>query len=269
MPPAVDAVSRLDQNRRRAAALVNRCLLTLAAPIAVLGLLVVFVTRAWILVLAVLVVEAAVMAAAANMLRSYGDRLLAGSGALPAEGDGFARLHNLVDGLAVAHGLATPDLYVVPAEGANAAAVVLRSRQPVVLVTSALVDGFERIELEGVLTDVLCRVRDGDASVGTLVAAVGSGGLFSLIAPVVGGSLAAALDPDTAQLADFAAVALTRYPPGLAAGLERMAAVGTAVGVARGSDAHLWLADPLAAGAPAGLLAFPPLDERVAALREL
>lgn len=267
MPPAVDAGSRLDQNRRRAATLVNRCLLALAAPIGVLGLLVVFVSRAWFLVLAVLAVEAAVLAAAANQLRGYGDRFLATSGARPAEGEGFARLHNLVEGLAVAHGLPTPDLRVLDTGGPNACAVVGRDRQPTVVVTAALVDELERIELEGVLTHVLCRVRDGDAALGSLVAAVASGGLLGLVAPLLGGP-GSALDPDTVPLADFAAVALTRYPPGLAAGLDRMARTGTTVPAASARDAHLWLCEPLAPGTE-GLNPFPTLDERATALREL
>jgi heat shock protein HtpX len=267
MPPAVDAPSRLDQNRRRAATLVNRCLLALAVPIGVLGLLVIVFTRAWLLVLAVLVVEAAVLATVANQLRGYGDRFLAASGARPADGDGFARLHNLVEGLSVAHGLPTPAIVVLDAEGANACAVVGRDRQPTLVVTRALVDGLERIELEGVLTHVLCRVRDGDAALGTLVAAVATGGVFSLIRPVLGDP-GGALDPDMVALADFAAVALTRYPPGLAAGLERVDGVGTVVPLASPVDAHLWFASPLADGG-VGLGTFPPLDERAAALREL
>jgi Zn-dependent protease with chaperone function len=81
----------------------------------------------------------------------------------------------------------------------------------------------------------------------------------------LGRALALAVDRD-AQ-ADQAAVALTRYPPALAAALEKVDAKGAGVSGQPASLAHLWLADPRPdAVTGRGRL---PIRERIEALREL
>jgi heat shock protein HtpX len=74
-----------------------------------------------------------------------------------------------------------------------------------------------------------------------------------------------AVDPRRELAADLAAARLTRYPPGLAAALDRLAEVGTAVPSAPAAVAHLWFAAPGAGGDES----HPRPDERAEALREL
>ena len=74
-------------------------------------------------------------------------------------------------------------------------------------------------------------------------------------------------DPDRDLLLDRAAVALTRYPPGLIGALEVFERVGTVILRPDPATAHLWLADP-GASVP-GMPARPSLDLRIEALRLL
>jgi Zn-dependent protease with chaperone function len=78
--------------------------------------------------------------------------------------------------------------------------------------------------------------------------------------------LAVPKDRDTQ--ADLAAVALTRYPPALAAALEKVEAKGAGVADQPAWMAHLWLADPSPSAEASGRGRLP-LRERIEALREL
>jgi heat shock protein HtpX len=78
-------------------------------------------------------------------------------------------------------------------------------------------------------------------------------------------------------LADVSGVALTRYPPGLIAALEKLRDDTTVVHSGSRATAHLWIEAPVARKDSEGKLAWlgrmfnthPPLEERIAALREL
>jgi hypothetical protein len=69
------------------------------------------------------------------------------------------------------------------------------------------------------------------------------------------------------MLDDFDAVRFTRYPPGLAAALDKLASGSTVIAGAGRTSGHLWVAPPLAMGATASDQ--PTIDARAAALREL
>jgi hypothetical protein len=99
-----------------------------------------------------------------------------------------------------------------------------------VVVTTGLLARLDRMELEGVVADLLVQIRDGFSAGATLSLA------FRPSRPPVGVPFAAV---------DSRAVTLTRYPPGLAAAIEAMAAAGPAA--PRGSSPvlrSLWLAPP-------------------------
>ena len=100
------------------------------------------------------------------------------------------RLHNVVTGLAERLALGQVDVYVIEGRGANA--MTGRTERPVVGVTRTLLDTYARTELEAVVAHSLTRHRDA-----------GKRGI------VVGYS------------DDVRAAALTRYPPALAAALEK------------------------------------------------
>ncbi|MDQ3353349.1 MAG: M48 family metallopeptidase [Actinomycetota bacterium] len=97
------------------------------------------------------------------------------------------------------------------------------------------------------------------------------------VAPLVGRMLQFAVSRRRELLADVSGVSLTRYPPGLIAALEKLRDDRTVVHSASRATAHLWIESPLARAASEGQGAWlnrlfdthPPLDERIAALREL
>ena len=184
--------------------------------------------------------------------------------ARPAEPVQHARLLNLLEGLCAATGLPRPSAHVVTDEAPNAFAVGRSPRSASVVVTTGLLARLGRVELEAVLAHELSHVKEGSTALRTMAVP-----LVGLPATVLPSGVAARLRRwvvhDGEATADLAAIAVTRYPPGLAGALEVVAADGGQVATPP-AVAHLWLAPPLGA--------FPPspgegLPERVAFLREL
>jgi heat shock protein HtpX len=225
-------------------------------------------TRNVLIALVVLVVVAGGLGAwAFTTVRAFGARLIARPGCTPVSDDAHPRLHNLVDGLCVAHGVARPALVSVAGPGCNIAPVTVgigSSATAALVVSEPLLDALSRIELEGVIAQQLSQIQDGSSSLATLVAALGS---TPVLGSVLAGRLAAAAEPDRQVLADLAGVRLTRYPPGLASALDTIAAGSTEVAVADPATAALWLADPLP-NHPATDDDPPSLEVRAAMLRE-
>jgi heat shock protein HtpX len=198
----------------------------------------------------------AVAAALALWCSMAGDRrVLARVGGRDADPKRDARLCNLVEGLSISAGVRQPRLMVIDSPGLNALAAGSKPSRAVLGVTTGLLSELDRVELEGVLAEELAQIRRNETVPATvLVATFGFG-------------RGTAVPADRDARADQAAVALTRYPPGLAAALEKIEAKGAVVDSQPSYMAHLWLADPRS-GVPAdrGRL---PLRERIEALREL
>ena len=116
---------------------------------------------------------------------------------------------------------------------------------------------------------------DGGGGAGSILAVLGFALL--LLAPVVGRLMQLAISRRREALADVTGVSLTRYPPGLISALEKLRDDTTVVHSASRATAHLWIEAPVARTASEGRQAWvnrlfdthPPLDERIAALREL
>ena len=78
-------------------------------------------------------------------------------------------------------------------------------------------------------------------------------------------------------LADLSGVEMTRYPPGLISALEKLRDDSTVVHATSRATAHLWIEQPAAQTEPEGRLSrinrmfdtHPPIEERIAVLREL
>jgi Zn-dependent protease with chaperone function len=223
-----------------------------AAP-AVVAAVVAGVVAGWPAAVIALVVVAAGLAAWAWLA---GDRIVARAlRGRPAERHRDARLVNLVDGLSIAAGVRTPRLVVVDSPALNALAAGTSARRAVVAVTSGLLAECDRIELEAVLAAEMWLVRHEETLPRTVLAAT-----FGL-----GRDLALRRDEDTRT--DRGAVALTRYPPALAAALDKIYLKGANVAPTPARLAHLWLVDPRAQSpASRGRV---PVPERVEALRDL
>jgi heat shock protein HtpX len=241
------------------------------------------------------------------------DRIaLAMSHAQPADPQVYRRYHNLVEGLCIAAGLPKPRLYVIDDPAPNAFATGRNPQHAALAVTTGLLDRMNRVELEGVLAHELSHVRNRDILVTTITvvlvgvialvadwalrflwwggprhrsdsrdgrgpaAAIGILGIVLIVlAPLVARLMHFAVSRRREALADFSAVRLTRYPPGLVSALEKLRDDSSVVHSASRATAHLWIESPLerreGRGAWLNRLfdTHPPLGERIEALKEL
>ena len=98
-----------------------------------------------------------------------------------------------------------------------------------------------------------------------------------ILAPIVAKAMQAEISRNRETLADVSACQLTRYPPGLISALEKLQADTTVTHSASTATAHLWIEQPMSGVGDNGRLGglhrmfdtHPPLEERIALLREL
>ncbi len=235
------------------------------------------------------------------------------SRAQPASIEQFPRYHNLVEGLCIASGLPKPRLYVIDDAAPNAFATGRNPKHAAVAVTTGLLEKMNRIELEGVLAHELSHIKNYDILISTIAVTMvgvltlladmtfrymwlsghrnrsssnspGPGAIIAVLgivmlvlAPLIARIMQATVGRRREQLADFSAVEMTRYPPGLIGALEKLEEDTTIVRSGSRATAHLWIEEPMAQHAKEGNLSrinrmfatHPPLEERIAALREL
>ena len=118
--------------------------------------------------------------------------------------------------------------------------------------------------------------RDGDRGDGANPLAL-IGFALLILAPIIAKAMQAAISRRRETLADVSACQLTRYPPGLISALEKLKADTTVTHSASTATAHLWIEQPMSGVGDRGRLGgihkmfdtHPPLDERIALLREL
>jgi heat shock protein HtpX len=144
----------------------------------------------------------------------------------------------------------------------NALSFGLDPRHATLAVTRGLLDTLSRIELEGVLARELARIKNHETRPATVAVAV-----LTVVGPVrpVADRVRRIAMATPAVAADASGVAITRYPPGLAAALGKLRAAGAAVAAGSPATAHLWVEPPVAPDP----VSHPPLEERIQALREL
>jgi heat shock protein HtpX len=103
-------------------------------------------------------------------------------------------------------------------------------------------------------------------------------GFFLLIfAPIIARAMQATISRQRETLADVSACQMTRYPPGLISALEKLRDDTTVVHSASTATAHMWIEQPMSGVGDEGKLGrvhrlfdtHPPLEERIALLREL
>jgi heat shock protein HtpX len=98
-----------------------------------------------------------------------------------------------------------------------------------------------------------------------------------LLAPLIAQLMQFAVSRRRESLADISGVELTRYPPGLISALEKLRDDQTVVHSHSRATAHLWIEQPMPTQKEEGHLSrlnrlfdtHPPLEDRIAALREL
>jgi heat shock protein HtpX len=118
--------------------------------------------------------------------------------------------------------------------------------------------------------------RDGDrGDRGNPLIIVGF--ILLILSPLIAKAMQAAISRRRETLADVSACQMTRYPPGLISALEKLQADTTVTHSASTATAHLWIEQPMSGVGDGGRLGgphrwfdtHPPLDERIALLREL
>jgi heat shock protein HtpX len=215
----------------------------------------------------------------------FGDRLvLASTRAKEVTPEEAPRLHNIVEGLAIAAGVPKPRVYVVPEEAPNAFATGRDAEHASIAVTQGLLETMNRVELEGVIGHEMSHVRDRDILVGTIVATLvgaavlmsefamrawfwggiggrrrsndsNGGGIIELVllvvgvvlivtAPIAAQIIKMSVSRNREYLADSEGAMLTRYPPGLISALQKIEAAPHAMRSANNATAHLWLEQP-------------------------
>jgi heat shock protein HtpX len=224
------------------------------------------------------------------------------------------RLHNIVEGLSVGAGIPKPAVYVVPERAPNAFATGRDPAHASIAVTQGLLDQMNRVELEGVIAHEMSHVRDHDILVGTLVATLvgtvvllaefmlrwmfwggGFGGrgrdregggegfailailgvVLAIIAIVAAPIIQLAMSRRREYLADAQGAMLTRYPPGLASALRKIAADTTPMRVANNATGHLWLNQPSRVEGEANhwwenlFSTHPPIQDRIRILEQM
>lgn len=118
--------------------------------------------------------------------------------------------------------------------------------------------------------------REGDRADGSNPLAL-VGFVFLIFAPLLGRLMQATMSRRRETLADVSACQMTRFPPGLISALEKLRSDGTVVHASTTATAHLWIEQPMAGVGDDGrrgawnqmFNTHPPLDERIALLREL
>jgi len=228
-------------------------------------------------------VLAAVLAIAMTFGSYYSsDKIvLAISRAKPVEKKDYPHLYNVVEGLAIAAGLPKPRCYIIDDTAPNAFASGRNPKNSVIVVTKGLLQKLNRVELEGVIAHEMSHIKNYDILVQTLaVVMVGivallsdwilrtflwggrrkrssSGGGNAAAIIIVVGLVLAVLSPLVSQLirlavsrkreflADADGALLTRYPPGLASALKKLASDREPLEAANKATAHLYIVNPL------------------------
>jgi heat shock protein HtpX len=216
------------------------------------------------------------------------------------------QLRNVAETLAIGLGIPVPKLYLIEDSAPNAFATGRDPQHASIAVTRGLLDKLDRTELEGVLAHELSHVGNRDIRVMLLVTILvgtvalladwmwrsmfwrrgsrrggggGGGAIIAVIAialavltPIVATLIQLAVSRQREYLADASGALLTRYPPGLASALRKIAADKEPLEVANKATAALYFANPLK-DAPAffdNLFdTHPPVQERIKRLEAM
>jgi heat shock protein HtpX len=175
------------------------------------------------------------------------------------------RVLNVLDGLCDSHGFRKPAVVIVDDPARNACGFGRHAHHGTMALTSGLVDGLDRLQLEGVLARELTALADKSRPAATTVVS-----LRRFLPRRMGDNLVRRVQGDERAVRDdFEAVRYTRYPPGLAAALATIDGGTSIVAGANRAARHLWLVDPIDSSSEEGASDDWPVNMRVAALREL
>ena len=185
----------------------------------------------------------------------FSDKLvLATTGAQKIEEKDNPQLYHIVENLAIADGIPTPQVYITNDPSPNAFATGRDPKHAVVCVTTGILEKLNKTELEGVIAHEMSHVKNYDIRLMAIVAILvgfvailgdlfmrslwfrGSdrdddnksngiflliGIIFAILTPVIAILIQLAISRKREFLADASGALLTRYPEGLASALEK------------------------------------------------
>jgi heat shock protein HtpX len=235
--------------------------------------------------------------------------VLAVSRARPVTKEEYPYLYNVVEGLAIAAGLPKPRCYIIDDTAPNAFASGRNPKNSVIVVTKGLLQKLNRAELEGVIAHEMSHIKNYDVLVQTLAVVMvgvvillsdwilrsffwgggrrrssnrqgGNAGsilivvalVLAVLAPIIAQLLKLAVSRKREYLADANGALLTRYPPGLASALKKLAADKEPLDAANKATAHLYIVNPLKdiKGQMNTLFStHPPIQKRIEALENM
>jgi heat shock protein HtpX len=230
----------------------------------------------------------------------YSDKIaLSSSGAQPVTREQVPRLYAVMERLAAKAGLPVPKLYVIPQAAPNAFATGRNPQHASVAVTEGLLELMTDDELEGVIAHELSHVRNYDILTSSIAATIAAavtylahfgmffgggrderergGGigaiLMMLLAPLAAMLLQLGLSRGREYAADETGARMVGQPYGLISALQKLGAYNNQIPTTAVSPsaAALCIVQPLFGGAALSALfsTHPPLEDRIAALREL
>lgn len=224
---------------------------------------------------------------------------LAVNGAKEIQKKDDPRLWRTVENLSITEGMPMPKVYIMDDPALNAFATGRKPDKAAVCATTGLLKALNDTELEGVMAHELGHIKNYDMRVNTIAFALV--GIISMIAdffwhisifggrddnrnqlfyvlaivavvlaPLAATLLQLAISRRREYLADATGALTTRYPEGLASALEKIGKQGSQTRKQNTATAHMFFANPLRAGALAGLFStHPPVEARIKALREM
>ncbi|MDE1865444.1 MAG: M48 family metallopeptidase [Candidatus Micrarchaeota archaeon] len=254
-------------------------------------------------------VIAAVLVALYAMFAYFmgGQMVLKISGAQKADPKKYHYLYDIVEGMALASQVKTPDIYIINDPNPNAFATGRDRKHASIAVTTGLLSMMDKRELQGVIAHEMSHVADNDikfmliavvfAGVIGLIAAMfrglfwfgglgsgrGRGGgivilialAIGLLAPLFALLLRLAISRRREYMADANGGRITRDPQSLAGALQKIKdymSSPKAQPVARANEttASLYFSSPLRASSIVNLFStHPPIDERIKRLKQM
>jgi heat shock protein HtpX len=241
----------------------------------------------------------------------YADRMILSiSNAKPATKKDYFDYYTVTENLCMAAQLPMPQLYVIEDTAMNAFATGRDPQHAVVCATTGILARLNRTELEGVIAHELSHVKNYDIRLMSIVTVLvgvvtliadwflrasmwGNNrrdrddnnqfagimmiiGLISMIiSPLIAQLIQLSISRNREFLADASAVAITKYPDGLAKALEKISKDKEPLELANKATAHLYISNPLSN--QKGTIAWfsnlfsthPPIEERIAALKAM
>jgi heat shock protein HtpX len=235
-----------------------------------------------------------------------GDRMiLSMSGAKETTKKEYPYLYHTIEGLAIAAGIPTPKAYIIEDSALNAFATGKNPEKASITVTTGLLKAMNRQELEGVIAHEMSHIKNYDirfmmlatvmvglvtllsdfilrsflfgrrrdrGSSNVMMLIIVLGFVLAILSPIIGNILRLAISRKREFMADASGATLTRYPPGLAGALRKIAKdPDPLVDRANHATANLFISTPFRKkGFRESLFStHPPLQERIKRLEEM